>query len=64
MLSRPESVERTVGEVDAENSWQNSVTIIEHLYVWVLMRSRVKGWNMTRRLEYDSSYSPNGDHCN
>ena len=49
MLSRPESVEeRAVGEDDTENSWRNSVTIIEHLYVWVLLRSRVKGWNMTR----------------
>ena len=64
MLSRPESVgERAVGEDDAENSWRNSFTIIVHLSVWVLLRSRVKGWNMTRRLEYDSSYGTNGDHC-
>jgi hypothetical protein len=56
MLSQPESVgERSVGEEDAENSWQNSFTIIVHLYVWVLLRSRVKGWKMTQRLAYDSS---------
>ena len=54
MLSRPESVgEKLVGEDDAENSWRNSFTITEHLYVWALLRSRVKGWNMTRSLEYD-----------
>jgi len=65
MLSRPESVgERAVGEDDAENSWRNSFTITEHLYVWALLRSRVKGWDMTRSLEYDSSYGTNGDHCN
>lgn len=64
MLSRSESVgERAVGENDAENSWQNSNTITEHLYVWALLGSRVKGWNMTRSLEYDSSYDTNGD-CN
>jgi hypothetical protein len=62
MLSRPESVgERLVGEDDAENSWQNSFTITEHLYVWALLRSRVKGRNMTHSLEYDSSYGTNGD---
>jgi hypothetical protein len=65
MLSRPESVgERAVGEDDAENSWRNSFTITEYLYVWALLRSRVKGWNMTRSLGYDSSYGINGDHCN
>jgi hypothetical protein len=48
MLSQPESVgERAVGEDDTENSWQNSFTII---YVWVLLRSRVKGWKMTQTL--------------
>ena len=52
MLSRPESVgERAVGEDDAENSWRNSFTITEHLYVWALLRSRVKG----QGLEYDSN---------
>ena len=60
MLSRPASVgERAVGEDDAENSWRNSFTIIVHLYVWVLLGSRVKGWKMTQRLAHDSSYGTN-----
>ena len=47
---------RAVGEHNAESSWQNSFTITEHLYVWALLGSRAKGWNMTRSLVYDLSY--------
>ena len=65
MQSQSKSVgERAVGEDDAENSWRNSFTITEYLYVWALLHSIVKGWNMTRSLEYDLSYGTNGDHCN
>jgi hypothetical protein len=44
MLSWPESVgERAVGEDDAENSWRDSFTITEHLYVWALLRCTQQG---------------------